>query len=320
MSIMTPSRKIINPGSRGMFVTLADLRRGKEIKPSDVAINLTMDLSVRDSKKKLIGHERVPCRSFNATWMRILKLLMLPNEASLNQSAGDMLQPMGLVDDENLYVISEADAYFDWIGPVIGVGTTAQTANDTRMEKQITHGSVAPNASVLTGTTHATSSTTERVYDDGNNSFTNNQYNHYFVEITSGALTGEERIIIDTVDSTPDYLRVAYSEKAGHFASEPDNVTYKIKTYGQMVHGSVGITEPEDDGSLTSTMTITRTFANGCGSTINVTEFGLKIKMSSDLPVGFSAFPLVIRDVRETAVAVANGQELTLTYTFACEA
>jgi len=319
--ILTPSKKIIRPNSS--FRTLDDLRRRKQIRPSDAALRLQATIAVSE-RGRCLGKETFPCRSFNATWMRIMKLLMLSAEANLNQSGGTELQAMGLVSEDNLYVISTTPSYFDWIGPVIGVGTTAQTPNDTRMEKQMTHGSAAPNASVLTGTTHASQSTTSAVYDNGGKSFANDQYNHYFIEITSGALSGQERIILDTYDSTPDYVVVASTSignVAGHFASEPDGVTYKIKTYGMMTHGSVGITEPEDDGDLTSTMTITRTFANGCGETLEVTEFGLKIRMASDIPSGYMyAYPLVVRDVRETAVSIANGQELTLTYTFACEA
>ena len=317
--ILTPSRKIIDPNSR--FRTLADVRRRGAPRPSELAINLMMDLSVRDRRGKLVGHERVPCKSFTASWMEILRMLMLTAPGSLAQSAGATAQTVGVVDGDNLYCLSTTEWFFEWLGPVIGVGTTTPTPGDTKMEKQIMHGTAAPNLSVLTGTTHASVSTVNTVYDNGGNPLTSDQYNHYIIEITSGVLSGEEREIFDTVDSSTDYFTVdlGSSYPEGSFASEPDGVTYKVKTYGMMTHGSVGISAPADDGSLVSSMAITRTFTNGCGETIDVTEFGLKLRMKASTG-NTHAYILAVHDVKGTPVSIANGQELTLTYTLACEA
>jgi len=316
MKILTPSKKIIHP--RNVFATLDDLKRRREIKDEDVSIRVTIDACVRDGKGKLVGYEKFPCKSFNANWMKILRYLMADCLGNVVNSMDGETYIAGIVADNDLNVTKTSNPT---LGPVIGTGTTTHAVTDHNLEKQITNGSVAPVASALTGTTHASFSNQYRIYDNGGNPLSNDEYNQYFIELTSGALSGKERIIEDTVDGSPDYFNL-YSTGDGYggFANDTDvdGVAYKIKSYGMMVHGTVGFTAPEDDGDLVSTITLTRTFANGCGETIDVTEFGLKVCAS--YYGSYSIRPLVIRDVKETPVSIANGQELTLTYTFACEA
>lgn len=315
MKILTPSRKIIHP--RNLFATLDDLKRRKKIRESDIAMDLIATIGVSE-KGKCIGKESFRCNSFNANWMRILRYLMADCLGNVVNSMDGETYIAGVVTDNDLNVTKTSNPT---LGPVIGTGTTTHAVTDHNLEQQITNGSVAPVASALTGTTHASSSSQYVIKDDGGNSISNDEYNQYFIELTSGALSGEERIIKDTVDSSPDYFFLYGTDEGyGGFANDTDvdGVAYKIKSYGMMVHGTVGFTAPEDDGDLVSTITLTRTFANGCGETIDVTEFGLKVCAS--YYGSYSIRPLVIRDVKETPVSIANGQELTLTYTFACEA
>lgn len=317
MRILTPSKTIIHP--KNLFATFEDLKRHRQIDERNVALRLLATVGVNE-KGKCIGKETFPCHSFNANWMKIMKMLATPCTGLITNAVNNLEYTAGYVSVNNLLIGQVSSTV---LGPVIGTGTTAQTANDTRMEKQITSGSIAPNASVITGTTHASLSTVDTIYDNGGKSWANDQYNQYILEITSGAFNGQERIIYDSADSTYDYLTMYTTPQGtGLFANaaDVDGVTYKIKTYGMMVYGTVGFTAPEDDGDLTSTMTITRSFANGCRTTLDVTEFGLQVRMDTDNTYSYYICPLVIRDVRETAVSIANGQELTLTYTFACEA
>ena len=86
-----------------------------------------------------------------------------------------------------------------------------------------------------------------------------------------------------------------------------------------MTHGTTALTAPDDDGDLTSTMTITRTFSNGTGGDMDVTEFGCAFRFANTDVSNYYFYTLGIHDVR-SAVTIPNGQELTLTYTFSCEA
>ena len=316
--ILTPSKKIIRP--RQSFRTFEDLRRHKQVRESNIAMDLHATIAVSE-KGRCLGKETFRCHSFNANWMKIMKMLATPCLGTITNAVNLLEYTAGYTSYNNLLIGQVSSTI---LGPVIGTGTTAQTANDVGMEQQITSGNAAPNASVITGTLRDSVTNISTIYDNGGKSFTNDQYNQYILEITSGAFNGQERIIYDTYDSgTYDYLAMyAASNGTGLFASASPlfSATYKIKTYGMMVYGTVGFTAPEDDGDLTSTMTITRSFANGCGETLDVTEFGLQVRMDSDTGSSNFICPLVIRDVRETPVSIANGQELTLTYTFACEA
>jgi len=284
-----------------------------------------MDLCVRDAKtKKIVGYEKVPCHSFLKGWMTVMRAMMAHDDVNIPNAYDAYEYEIENQYNSNLRLLI-GNNYNYFCGPVIGTGTTAPAPTDTRMEQQITHGDVAPNGSVLTGTTHASSGNEHTVYDDGGNPFSNDQYNHYILEMTSGPDNGQERIILDTVDSSPDYLGLSRSTSYSYgiyapLSAEQKSQTYKIKTYGMMNHGLNAITAPEDDGSLTSTMTITRTFANGCGTTINVSEFGCIFIFDNPAHSQYYTWLLGIRDTKVTPVAVANGQELTLTYTLACEA
>jgi hypothetical protein len=313
--ILTPNRKIIDP--RNAIVTLNDLMCKRQQHRKDIALDVMADIAVRE-KGELVGHEQFRCHSFVSNWMKIMRLMMADCTGDVVNSLDGATYTAGY---RSNYILNITQTAFPTLGPVIGTGTTTQTANDTNLEQQITDGSAAPNASALTGTTHANNSSKFAIYDDGGNSISNDEYNQYFIELTSGAFSGQERIIRNTVDATYDYF-VLYEESYGYggFANntDVDNVTYKIKSYGMMTHGTVAFTAPEDDGDKTSTMTITRTFANGCGQTLDVTEFGLRLKVP--YTSSYRVHPLVIRDVKVTPVSIANGQELTLTYTFACEA
>ncbi|MHC4345343.1 MAG: hypothetical protein ACYSUP_11735 [Planctomycetota bacterium] len=313
--ILTPNKKIIHP--RNASVTLNDLMRRRELHAKNIALDVLADVTVRE-KGRLVGHEQFRCHSFVSNWMKIMRLMMADCRGDVVNSLDGATYNCGEREDAILNITQTASVR---LGPVIGTGTTTETANDTNLEQQITEGSAAPTASALTGTTHSSSSTKFNIYDDGGNSISSDQYNQYFIELTSGAFSGQERIIRDTVEASPDRFYL-YEEGWGYggFANDTDvdNVTYKIKSYGMMTHGTVGFTAPEDDGDKTSTMTITRTFANGCGSTLDVTEFGLLLKVP--YYSSYDIRPLVIRDVKVTPVSIANGQELTLTYTFACEA
>jgi len=82
---------------------------------------------------------------------------------------------------------------------------------------------------------------------------------------------------------------------------------------GQLSYGTVSVTSP----SLSSnpgTMQISNTFTNNSGGTVTIGEIGLAIQANNGISdVHLAA--LIIHDVLSSAVNVANGGKVTITYT-----
>jgi len=100
----------------------------------------------------------------------------------------------------------------------------------------------------------------------------------------------------------------------GTGTTAPDNLDNKMETKiahgsgaGELNYGAQSKTTTAEVGANVDFI-ITRTFTNGSGNTINVTEAGLQTRYDS------TRFALSIHDTFE-AVAVDNGQVLTVTYT-----
>jgi hypothetical protein len=93
---------------------------------------------------------------------------------------------------------------------------------------------------------------------------------------------------------------------------------------GQLEYGAVSVSTASVSGQTTS-FTITRSFTNVSGATINVTEIGIIAYLTGWAMVVSSAgteasassdYVLIAYDIPSSAIAVQNGQTLTITYTF----
>jgi len=106
-----------------------------------------------------------------------------------------------------------------------------------------------------------------------------------------------------------------------------NNLTAKIPhgtSSGQIEYGAVSVSTVSVSGQ-TSNFTISRSFTNVSGSTINVTEIGIIAYLtgwamsasSGGAPVNVSSdYVLIAYDIPSSAIALQNGQTLTVTYTF----
>jgi hypothetical protein len=91
---------------------------------------------------------------------------------------------------------------------------------------------------------------------------------------------------------------------------------------GQIEYGAVSVGSISQSGQTTS-FTISRSFTNVSGSTITVTEIGLVVNVTGFAMVTVSThtavssdYFLIAYDIPSSAIAVQNGQTLTVTYTF----
>jgi hypothetical protein len=93
---------------------------------------------------------------------------------------------------------------------------------------------------------------------------------------------------------------------------------------GQIQYGAVSVSTVSVSGQ-TSSFTISRSFTNVSGATINVTEIGIIAYLtgwnmsasSGGSPVAVSSdYVLIAYDIPSSAIAIQNGQTLTVTYTF----
>jgi len=93
---------------------------------------------------------------------------------------------------------------------------------------------------------------------------------------------------------------------------------------GQIEYGAVSLTGVGASGQTTS-FTISRSFTNVSGATLSVTEIGIiayltgwamqQIVSGTTSPTS-SDYTLIAYDIPSSAISVANGQTLTITYTF----
>jgi len=105
------------------------------------------------------------------------------------------------------------------------------------------------------------------------------------------------------------------------------NLTAKIPqgtASGQIEYGATSVSTASVSGQTTS-FTITRSFTNVSGATINVTEIGIIAYLtgwamsasSGGAPVNVSSdYVLIAYDIPSSAISLQNGQTLTITYTF----
>jgi len=111
--------------------------------------------------------------------------------------------------------------------------------------------------------------------------------------------------------------------------STPSPSTYKLSAQipqgtssGQIEYGAVSLAAVGVSGQ-TSSFTISRSFTNVSGASLSVTEIGLAVYMTgfamtnvSTNSAVTSGYFLIAYDIPSSAISVANGQTLTITYTF----
>jgi len=83
---------------------------------------------------------------------------------------------------------------------------------------------------------------------------------------------------------------------------------------GQLEYGAVSISSVSTSGQTTS-FTISRSFTNVSGATINVNEIGI-VALVSGFGLSSSQYVLIAYDIPSSNIAIQNGQTLTITYTF----
>lgn len=318
MYILTPPKKILTAQAAPSMETLDRIMKQRINPNKDISLDVHADIVIRDVvTKKIVNKRRFRCESFVANFLKILagKLLQAPCSITNIANIVHPVTEVEFIHAMDLFLISDTYDEFSFMGPVVGTGTTPPTPSDYKLEEQLTHGTAVRNLTAASGTCH-TNSTVDTIYDSGTPNWSPaNKWQQYFIRITSGALNGQERFIF-TSGTNLVYLYASYPFiRKQELPSEPDGLTYVIKTYGQLTHGSVGITNPIDDGDKTSTFTITRTFTNATGGDVNITEFGLYANMFRNILTYTNSSYLLIRDVAE-AVTLLNGQQMTLTYTF----
>jgi len=106
------------------------------------------------------------------------------------------------------------------------------------------------------------------------------------------------------------------------------NLTAKIPqgtASGQIEYGATSVSTASVSGQTTS-FTITRSFTNVSGATINVTEIGIIAYLTGwAMAVSSGGAPavsessdyfLIAYDIPSSAISLQNGQTLTITYTF----
>jgi len=86
---------------------------------------------------------------------------------------------------------------------------------------------------------------------------------------------------------------------------------------GQIEYGAVSVSSVSQSGQTTS-FTISRSFTNVSGATINVTEIGIVVLMTGWNMGAYASgtYFLIAYDIPSSTIAVQNGQTLTVTYTF----
>jgi len=91
---------------------------------------------------------------------------------------------------------------------------------------------------------------------------------------------------------------------------------------GQIEYGAVSLTAASVSGQTTS-FTISRSFANVSGATLTVTEIGIIANLTGWAMTNVSTnsavtsdYFLIAYDIPSSAISVANGQTLTITYAF----
>jgi len=111
--------------------------------------------------------------------------------------------------------------------------------------------------------------------------------------------------------------------------STPSPSTYKLvaqipqgTSSGQIEYGAVSVSSTSTSGQTTS-FTISRSFTNVSGATLSVTEIGLAVQITGFAMTNVSTnsaitsdYILIAYDIPSSAISVANGQTLTITYTF----
>jgi len=111
--------------------------------------------------------------------------------------------------------------------------------------------------------------------------------------------------------------------------STPSPTAYKLVAQipqginsGQIEYGATSVSSVSQSGQTTS-FTISRSFTNVSGSTINVTEIGIIVYVTgfamttvSTASAVSSDYFLIAYDIPSSAISVQNGQTLTITYTF----
>ena len=91
---------------------------------------------------------------------------------------------------------------------------------------------------------------------------------------------------------------------------------------GQIEYGAVSVSSTSTSGQTTS-FTISRSFTNVSGASLSVTEIGLAVYITGFAMTNVSTnsavtsdYILIAYDIPSSAISVANGQTLTITYTF----
>jgi len=334
--ILLPRKRLIHP----QFRTFRDLDEAMRLSnPEDGhSIDLTCDLTVRNSSGKIEGRSSFRCHSFTRQFIDYLLVQSRGGTASAKDWAGNTRTVFGWTNSPytsyNFYcpggVRSGVTQW--WLGPVVGAGTTAPTINDFQMEKPVPHGTAAANLSAATGTYTsrdygtAYGPNTFSITHSGKN-WTSNQWRGYLLQFTSGAANGLEFPIfwngtnaVYTFESYgSSFDQYPYCPTAFPPADPGATANYVLKTYGQLLHSNVAFTTPSDDGALQSKFSISRDFTNNQGGAFTISELGLMAVLTSyrDYPSTSTLTwynYLMIRDVIAGGVVLQNTQVLTVTY------
>ena len=316
-SIIIPAKKkVLRVGAFPTTRTLDELMMHKTVPGLHAGIDVTAHVTIRDPKKGIVKDYDFQCESFVANFLKLLvKEMRADYGYGLVDSNGNIHSSNGRAWSSSDFNAMSSDANtFCFRGPQIGVGTTAPTPADHRMEKHLTHGIAAQNLSAATGVVSSASKTVYNFEVTPNPGWSTDQWKHYFLRMDDGPAAGDIRYILG--NSNNDIYLYSYGDRLTSLSAIPaTGNNFTILTYGQVIHGSVGITAPVDDGNVTSTMTVTRTFTNSTGGSIDVSEFGFQV----DIVTSVSSYPymsiLIIRDT-QVAVTLLNTQEMTVTYTF----
>jgi hypothetical protein len=217
-----------------------------------------------------------------------------------------------------------------WLGPCIGIGSTAVSPNDFWLEKPLLHGTEVENLSVFSGQVSVGSTnlwTINPVLYRQGSGWGTNDYQYHLCKITSGAASGKVFPIFTNGSTTLQFHNYAWtSPYVGFFNNDgiSDGDDFDILTYGQITHGDTTINEPIAlPASDISRMVTTRTFTNGQGANLTVYEFGICVyyyvqHIDDETLMNGTSF-LIVRDVIPTGITIPDGEQLTLTYRITVE-
>jgi len=321
--IIAPSKKLIVPPYK-RFRSLDEAMRKAD---DGHSIDLWATVEVKDPNGFSQGRTSFRCHSFLKQFIDYLVSKTREGWIASVDWAGNSrsIQSTGLSSPTLSFDMATS---IPWQGPCVGTGLTAPTINDYKLEKPVWHGTGAANLSVYSGTATSTYWTDPIHYVSKTAAgWTVNAFANMTLAYTSGAANGWEGRI-DNNTATLCYTgQTGFAGNGNHQQAFPTanpgaTPTFVVKNYGQLTYSTIAISVPTDDGALQSKFSISRDFTNNQGGNFTVNECGLHASMAvGTIGSYIHSFPfLIVRDVLGSPVTLANGQIMTLTYNFICNA